>query len=186
MIRTFIAIKIPDDIKGRIAQFQKRAAAEERSIRWVNVNNIHITLKFIGEIPESLVKKIVINIFEKPSLTNALEIGLKGTGVFPDVRRPRIVWVGITSGSEQLTKLVFELESKLLDLNIPKDSRKFKPHVTIGRLKQNQKLKDPEIFDDSGAFDAGQFMAKNIVLMKSDLKPSGAEYTVIAQQTLNN
>lgn len=186
MIRTFIAIEIPDEIKGKIARFQKQVAADEKSIRWVNVKNIHITLKFIGEIPESLVEKIVISIFEKPPQINTFEIGLKGTGAFPNLRRPRVVWVGITSGNEQLTKLVTYLEAQLTILGIPKENRKFKSHVTIGRIKNNQKLKNPEIFDNPDALDAGEFQAQKIVLMKSELKPSGAEYSVLAEQSLNN
>ena len=142
MIRTFIAIEIPDEIKGMIARFQKQVAADEKSIRWVNVRNIHITLRFIGKIPESLVEKIVISIFEKPPQIDTFAIGLKGTGAFPNLRRPRVVWVGITSGNEQLTKLVTYLEAQLTNLGIPKENRKFKSHVTIGRIKNNQKLKE--------------------------------------------
>ena len=186
MIRTFIAIEIPDEIKGMIARFQKQVAADEKSIRWVNVRNIHITLRFIGEIPESLVEKIVISIFEKPPQIDTFAIGLKGTGAFPNLRRPRVVWVGITSGNEQLTKLVTYLEAQLTNLGIPKENRKFKSHVTIGRIKNNQKLINSGIFDDPDLLNAGEFQAQKIVLMKSELKPSGAVYSVLAEQSLNN
>lgn len=161
-------------------------AEKEKSIRWVNVGNIHITLKFIGEIPESLAKNIVINIFEKPAKIKTFEIGLKGTGVFPNLRRPRVVWVGITSGKEQLIKLVTDLESQLSELGISKENRKYKPHITIGRIKHNQKLNDPKMFDNQEALDAGKFPAQKIVLMKSELKPAGAEYSVLAEQLLRN
>ena len=131
-------------------------------------------------------EKIVISIFEKPPQIDTFAIGLKGTGAFPNLRRPRVVWVGITSGNEQLTKLVTYLEAQLTNLGIPKENRKFKSHVTIGRIKNNQKLLSSGIFDDPDARDAGEFQAQKIVLMKSELKPSGAVYSVLAEQSLNN
>ncbi|KPK91426.1 hypothetical protein AMJ80_07330 [bacterium SM23_31] len=184
MIRTFIAIDIPSNIKEEIVHFQEETAGAGLPVRWIKSQNIHLTLKFIGEIPESLVNQVIKDIFEGPSLGKKFKITIGGTGVFPNIRRPRIFWVGITSGQDETGKLANCLEERLVHLNISKEKRPFSPHLTIGRFRESYRIKNLENFISSEILHAGSFAVDGVKLMKSVLKPSGAEYSELAVHSL--
>lgn len=185
MIRTFIAIEIPSDIKEEIARFQEETASAGFQVRWVKSQNIHVTLKFIGEIPETLVHQVIKDVFEEPSLGEKFQITIGGTGVFPNIRKPRILWVGITSGENEITQLTNRLEERLALLNIPKEKRPFHPHLTLGRFKKSHRINNLGNFISSDILCAGSFTVNAVKLMKSVLKPSGAEYSDLAVNSLS-
>lgn len=186
MIRTFIAVEIPQEIKEIIADFQKSLAEERFPIRWVKPDNIHLTLKFIGEIPESVIAEIEQNIFHAPPICEPFEITISGTGVFPYMRKPRVFWLGITNGTEELVGLAQLVEEKLVPFNIKKEKRKFRSHLTIGRFKKAARVTGLGRFLSPDILYAGTFKVREIILMKSVLKPSGAEYSRIAVHSLSN
>jgi len=184
MIRTFIAIKIPENIRKLIDDFQKSLRCEHFPVRWIAIENMHLTLKFIGEIPSDTVDAIKNELFEAPPIWKPFEITISGTGVFPNIRKVRIFWIGITNGSEELIKLVNLIESHLTKFNIKKEKRPFKPHLTIGRCKIPRHLKGLEQFVSRDIFYAGSFVVNEIIFMKSVLRPTGAEYTPLAVHSL--
>ena len=180
MIRTFIAIDIPEDIRSRIADFQNTMIRSNLAVRWVKPENIHLTLKFIGEIPEQLVGEIKSGLFDAPSLREPFDVTLSGTGVFPNIRRPRIFWAGITSGAEELSRLSKEIQEKLVRFGVEKDARAFKPHLTIGRIKPGKPVEGLEHYVGAGLLQPGAFRVKEIAFMKSVLHRTGAEYSSLA------
>lgn len=183
MIRTFIAVNLPQNIKDALYKLQQDLSADKLPIRWVKTESIHITLKFIGEIHEEIVKKISDDLFTIPPICEPFTITISGTGVFPNAKRPRILWVGITEGDEILAELAKSFEEALLPLKIPKEGRPFRPHITIGRFTLQRPLKNTNILSPN-IFPPQTFTTDKISFMKSTLKPSGAEYSTIAENLL--
>lgn len=184
MIRTFIAIEIPDTIRKIIANFQRSLAEEPFPIRWVKPENIHLTLKFIGEVPPETVQTIREKVFDAPPLTKPFEVTVSGTGVFPNIRKPRVFWIGITRGAEELIHLAGRIEQELEPLKLRKEKRSYKPHLTLGRFTKTRRIKGLEQFLSPDILYAGTFRVNSLVLMKSVLSPEGAEYTPLAEHAL--
>ncbi len=184
MIRTFISISIPENIRQAIAGYQESMSGMINSIRWTKPENIHITLKFIGEIREELVDRIIKNVMDQPPYLGSFDLEISGAGVFPNIKRPRIYWIGITSGQKQLSRLASDLEDRLEPLGIAREKRPFKPHITIGRAKKGSPVSGLKENIESEVLSPLSFHVDRIHLMKSVLKPSGAEYSSLAYHSL--
>jgi len=184
-MRTFIAIDLDESIKDCISELLKKIDKGSKSIRWIKRQAMHITLKFLGEIPDRKIpniESILKNISEK---YKAFPLCLIGTDSFPPGRKnPRVLWVGIEK-NETLKKLQSHLEAKLEEINFPRESRIFHPHLTLGRVKASHNL-EPTLFELEKHRDTsfGEMKVKKITLFKSTLKPSGAEYSVIFESKL--
>lgn len=189
-MRAFIAIKLPSEIKEEIHKFQKslKVACGERSrtngVRWVAPENIHLTLKFLGEINESQVESITSAI--NSSIKGIKSFNTKGTfsislsefGAFPDFRRPRVLWLGVKEGKEELIQLMINLENSLCKLGIEQEKREPVPHITIGRANQPIRVQSPELRLES------IFLADAVYLIKSVLTPQGPIYTDLSANLL--
>ncbi|MFC1563876.1 RNA 2',3'-cyclic phosphodiesterase [candidate division KSB1 bacterium] len=180
MIRTFIAVKIPSVIQQVISDFQKSVSEEIPGIRWIKPENIHITLKFIGEIKEELVDRIIRDVMNVPQGEKKFDLSISGTGVFPNLKRPRIFWIGINRGSKKLSKLASCIEDRLIPMGIQKEKRSFKPHITIGRFKNIPHISGLSEFVSPEVFGECEFPVSEFHLMKSTLMPTGAEYESLA------
>ena len=183
--RTFIAFELPENIVACLKRLQNALKQHELNIRWVNPKNIHLTLKFLGDIPvreyleiESAIK-LTSQAFEPPVLS------VTGMGVFPTIKNARVLWTGIGGETETLIKLQQNLEMQLSYLGIQKENRPFKAHLTLGRLKKRvvpaQLLKAIKACCE---FKPLNFSAKHVVLYQSDLKPDGAVYTPLFRASL--
>jgi len=182
LLRAFIAIKIPHEIHQAIEQVTAplRDALPSSLVRWIPTKNIHLTLKFLGDISLANVEILTQMLNTEVNQHPAFEIKFEGLGTFPSPKRPRILWIGIQF-PEELTALQHGIEAAAAKLGYPVDNRPFSPHLTIGRVKQNvgssgmekirQSLKDTNI----GTLGSTQITA--VTLFKSDLKPTGAVYT---------
>ena len=184
-IRTFIAIELPEKIVSSISKVQEGIKAYGFKFRWVRPENIHLTLKFLGNIKEADTEKVGRAIFESVKEYTPISLTAKGIGVFPGIKRPRVVWVGITSQLDSLMGLQKTLEEKLGAIGFPRDNRPFKGHLTLGRVKNKI---DPKRFGDAlkelGGFESETFVADRIILYKSELKPTGAVYTKLMDASL--
>ena len=176
-MRTFIAIDIPENIKDSIELYVSPLKGERAKITWVKSGNVHITLKFLGEIPEEKVPEIYKCLEKCVKGLKPFEVEITGAGGFPDMRRPRIIWVGLKKGTDELKKLANSIDDELSNLDFEKEKRGFKPHLTIGRVKY---INDISGFIDKMSrlkFEGGTFTADEIFIIKSELKPTGAVYT---------
>jgi 2'-5' RNA ligase len=176
-IRVFFAIELPESIKLFLRKISTEFKQCGGDVKWVNPGGIHLTIKFLGEIRSDLLPQIeqeVRPIFASQKVSSHT---LANLGVFPDLRRPRVVWVGCTDDSRALSPLALKLEDSLERLGFPKEKRTFRPHLTLGRIRSNKdisRLVDGirERVDIAGP----SFTADKAVLFQSVLKPSGAEY----------
>ncbi|MFC1726821.1 RNA 2',3'-cyclic phosphodiesterase, partial [candidate division KSB1 bacterium] len=180
MIRTFIAIKIPGSVKSDINNWQDKLRGIVSGIKWVKSDNIHITLKFLGNIEEKMVLQLKEAIERSVENVSPFEIEVKGEGCFPNVNRPRVVWVGVDKGKDIISETVLKIENECSKLGFDRENRPYRPHLTVGRVKKIIKsTEDLRRFFYDNPFRSEIFNANEIILMKSDLKPEGPVYTPI-------
>lgn len=177
-IRTFIAIELPENIISSILKVQDGIRSYGLKASWVRRENIHLTLKFLGDINTSDIENIGKEIVEAAKEYPPLNLTAKGMGVFPSIKRPRVIWIGITGQIHRLMVLQKTLDKRLETIGFPRENRPFKGHLTIGRIKRkidSQRLMTA--FREFGEFESETFTANKLVFFKSELNPSGAIYT---------
>jgi RNA 2',3'-cyclic 3'-phosphodiesterase len=178
MIRAFIAIKIdPDDEFIRAYQVLKNQLANEK-INWVDINNLHLTLKFLGDVSyESLIK--IKDSLKKIKSVSAFSFRIEGIHLFKDVHNPRIIYSKINAGHE-LNDLTDEVDNHLHNLNFSPNEKKINPHLTLGRIKMlKEKDKLETILHDLRKIYFQQIECQEFILYESILKPTGPVYKVI-------
>ena len=181
-LRAFIAVEIPTRIHKEIESqtASLREMLNTSLVRWVPTSNIHITLKFLGDIAPANVDMLAQTLSAEAMQHPVFEIQFRGLGVFPNPKRPRVLWVGIQAPAE-LETLQSRLETTTAKLGYPVEKRPFSPHLTIGRVKQHvspagiQRIRTALDGTKVGALGAATVTA--VHLFKSELKPTGAVYT---------
>ncbi len=184
MIRAFVAIKIDSNTIDNIAAASARLEHHLKGVRWITQDNIHLTIKFLGDIDELMI----------PPISQALEgalcpfprftINAKGLGVFPGLKRPRILWVGLEAAN--LAQLAAAVESALEPLGFVPEQREFKPHLTIGRWRgfHGSSVQLAEEIARWHDYHFGQSAVTEAILFRSVLKAHGAEYHPLKVVTL--
>ena len=176
-IRAFIAIKLPDEIVAAIRKVQDQIKSSGVKIRWVRPENIHLTLKFLGDINERDIDQIHTAMIDAVKGYSPISLSGKGVGVFPNLRRPKVMWVGLGGESGRLIQLQETLDSQLKKIGFSKEKRAFKGHLTMGRVKGRIDTKKlTATLQEMSEFESEPFSAGEIVLFQSDLRPSGAVY----------
>ena len=177
MIRAFIAVDLDDPVIEKICNVIEILNSRLTEIRWLRKENLHLTLKFLGNIAESQVEPITAALRHPLGLFSPCTISAKGLGVFPDFRRPKILWVGLTG--DQLVQLAAEIESALMPIGFTPENRAFTPHLTIGRWREGSRPAKNlrQEIDSLNDFEFGACAVRQIVLFQSVLKPEGASYS---------
>jgi len=181
MLRAFLAIDPPEEILQAIGRIQGRLQRIIRGeVRWVRPEAIHLTLKFFGDVPESAVKAIAGVVGKAAAGVAPFSLEIGGAGVFPDQRRPRVLWLGMNGDVPRLLSFQQELEVGLGAIGFPAEERPFRPHLTLARIKSSRGLAGLERALEKGAeYGAGEFTASGIGLLRSELTPRGAIYTTL-------
>ena len=178
MIRTFVAIEISDKTRNDIKTIIARLREVKAHVKWVLPANLHITLKFLGNVKDDEIAKISEFIRESSSGLKPFNLHVGGLGAFPDLKRPKVIFVNIKDEYNNLYTLHNRLEEKLTCLGIKKELRKYKPHITIGRVSSCQQI---DILADAIEMhkndSLGNEQIKSVALMMSELLPKGPEYT---------
>ncbi len=178
-IRTFIAIDVPTSQKEQIARLQGQLRGLGGRISWTRPEGIHLTLKFLGDVEERQLPLVAEAVVRAARHTGPLEIGITGTGAFPNLRHPRVLWVGVAEPTGRLKELAHAIAQELRPLGFPPEDREFSPHLTLGRVKDPRGLEQVVRALQEANFSGGTFVAREVRVMKSDLKPTGAEYTAL-------
>jgi 2'-5' RNA ligase len=184
-LRTFIAIELPGEILRLMGQVQAqlKAGAPPGSVRWVHAEGIHFTLKFLGPVPASQVDAITAAMAAAALHIPSFTLTIGGAGCFPNLKRPRVVWIGISEPTGKLNSLQRAVESTISPLGYPLEERGFQPHLTLGRAARDALPNDlkrlGELVAAANVGTLGQVSVSEIALIKSDLKPTGAEYTML-------
>jgi RNA 2',3'-cyclic 3'-phosphodiesterase len=176
-IRTFICIEIPESIKSRIGKLQDSLREIEAQISWTRPSNIHLTLKFLGGLTALRLERVKTAVEQASKGIHSFEIEVSGTGCFPSPRSPRVLWVGVSVIPKELQDLYSRIEDGLSREGFEPEKRKFSPHLTIGRIRTPHNASQvAETLINSG-FAAERFRANEVIVMRSDLKPTGSIYT---------
>ena len=154
---------------------------------WVAPANLHLTLKFLGAVPEDRIDAVAGALGEAIRDAHPFQARMRGLGAFPSAGRPRVVWAGVTEGVSEMTALAQRVDAALAALGFPRDERPFSPHVTLGRVRQPGR--NPALTDalaGEAAREFGQMHVPSASLMQSQLGPRGARYTELAAVRLGH
>jgi 2'-5' RNA ligase len=185
-IRAFLAIEPPGNILQEMSRLQEKLKREINGrISWTRPQSQHLTLKFFGDISTEDVKNICSAVQNWIISQSPLNLKVEKMGVFPDARRPRVLWCGVTGDIEKLSGLQKQLDSDFAALGFPAEDRPFQAHLTLARIKDSRGVTGmSEALTKYSAFTAGEFICRELILFQSNLSPQGAAYTKLAEFAL--
>ena len=180
-VRAFLAFEIEDEsIKKNIIDIQTRATETGADLKLVEPENVHMTVRFLGDITLNTAEKVFVEMQKvqfKP-----FPIQLAGLGVFPGLNNPRVLWAGITQGAEQLQNVASQIEPKLQGLGFPPERNPFSPHLTVARVRSaRNKLQLADLVMKNADYDFGSIEARCLRLKRSELTPRGPIYSTLKE-----
>jgi len=180
-VRSFLAFDLENEaVRKRLAAVQSPLVQTGADLKLVEPQNIHMTIRFLGDITLAMVEK-VFEEMQKVQFT-PFDVRISGLGVFPDLRYPRVVWAGITEGADQLKNIFSQLEPRLRGLGFAPDSKGFSPHLTIARVKSGKnKAQLVDFVTENASYDFGTVKAECLRLKRSDLTPRGPIYSTLKE-----
>ena len=184
-MRLFIAINLPDAEKPRLSRALQDLAANDLPARWVAPDSLHITVKFLGEVPEARLPAVVAALQDGADGVAAFDVALGGFGAFPSLSRPGILWVGVQAGPE-LAELQGRIERAFIPLGFEAEAREFHPHITVARVRKDGRIADRHVMDRiKASFDyKTRFRANSVDLMHSRPGQGGVRYEVLEKTGL--
>ncbi len=185
-IRTFIAIDLPEEIKAQIRGVVEELKEIGARVVWTRLENLHLTLKFLGNTSVGQLDKIKSLLEEVGQESGPITLSFKGLGGFPNEKKPRIVWMGVDHGSEELKQLFYLAEQSLISLDFKQEKNPFLPHLTLGRIKlpQTNKQLEKKLSEDKER-EFGSVAVSDFKLLESTLTSEGPVYKVLHQISLN-
>jgi 2'-5' RNA ligase len=187
-MRTFIAIPLPSEIITFLAELQDQLKISGADVKWVEPENIHLTLKFLGERDDKKIKQIIDILEETVKDKKQFLARISSLGAFPKITSPRVIWAGIDLGDEETKLISGELQEKIAGIGIPKEERDFSSHITIARTKSSKNLeklvKELNACADKFGREKPEFLVSQIILYKSTLTPKGPIYQVLKEANL--
>ena len=184
-IRSFIAIELSEEVREGLTRLRKELERDEHKfVKWVDPGGIHLTLKFLGNIPSKRVTEITEAIKEAAQGISPFNLEISGLGAFPSIRQARVLWVGIGGEVDKLSRLQKNIDSALAALGFAKEERPFVPHLTLARIREGASPPERRSFGElvgSTTFeDKYHVEVEAIRLMRSQLTPAGAIYTCLS------
>jgi RNA 2',3'-cyclic 3'-phosphodiesterase len=189
LIRSFIAVELPEGLKKELAELIAQLKKNSPPVvRWVDPNSIHITLKFLGEIPEDSIDELALAIEESVQSVSPFKLEVSEVGAFPDLDRVQVIWVGVKGSLDKIISLQKRIESNTEQLGFPREKRDFSPHLTLGRVRneasQNERQRLGKLLSETTFTGLHNVEVNAINLMKSQLTSNGAIYTCIGSVKL--
>ena len=197
-IRAFIAVDLSEELRRELdnitQRLQERCAAlggekARKAVRWVPAANSHLTLKFLGEVSTGNLQSLARMLKSEARLHAPFEVQINGLGGFPNLRRPRVIWVG-SETSPALISLQHAIEAETRALGYPSEERAFSPHLTLGRISQGASPQDATVVAQALASEnigsLGSICVDRVYLFRSELRPAGAIYSALQTFPLGN
>lgn len=184
-IRSFIAIELPGNVSSGLSQLRSELERREHPfVKWVNAEGIHLTLKFLGNIPFKQVDEIAEAMKETSRIISPFHLEVSGLGAFPNLKQPRVVWVGIKGETNKLLNLQQGIDAELAQFGFTKEARPFVPHLTLARIREGATPAERRDFGEilvSTSFESSYpINVESVSLMRSQLMPGGAIYTCLS------
>ena len=182
IFRTFVAIEPPAGLREALAGVPATASLPAAaSVRWTRPENLHLTLRFLGDTPEEQLAPLSRALDGIAAGAPSFELELGGAGAYPEVRAARVLWVGLVDADRKLRRLRNEVEAAVRGLGWKREGRPFQPHLTLARLRPPVRLPAGGWIE---TVPRCRFAAKEVALIRSTLKPAGAEYDVLHRASL--
>lgn len=178
-IRTFIAIETPTDLKEEMEKVQSLLKQSNADVRWEQKEKFHATIKFLGDVQENILPKVLSVIEATVQEHPPFQLTYEGLGCFPNKKNPRVVWIGSRNDDGTLDKLKTALDTSLKPFGFEPEKRNFHPHITLGRVKSTNRIKDLISMMEKVTFEPQSITVQHITVMKSILKPQGSEYSIL-------
>lgn len=180
--RVFCAVELPGEVRARLEDHVRRLRQEvpDAAASWTRVENIHLTLKFFGDVEVKRIEKISAAAERAVKQFSTFRIDVGETGVFPKPSRPQVLWIGVSDPSGQLSALQERFENECAAEGFEKENRAYRPHLTIARLRKPEgarRLADTHL---QMKFETTQINLKELVVFRSELSPKGSRYTPIS------
>ncbi len=188
MIRTFIAVELSDEVRKRAGHLVERLSQTSVKVKWVAPENMHLTLKFLGDVPEGKSAAVCEATTEAVREIPAFDATCVGAGAFPTTKRPRTIWLGMGRGAEELGKLQMAIEKALKRIGFPPEGRRYTPHLTVGRVRGGGKELSAlgDLLCQHGDFLGGDSRIDQATIFASELTPTGPVYTVLGRAHLRS
>jgi len=184
-VRSFVAVLLPDRVRAGLAAVGAELRGQTRGLAWVRADNLHLTLRFLGEIEPMRLEQVREAVAAAAAAVVPFTVSLGGLGGFPSGRAPRVLWASVAAGGEGLEVLYDALEAGLVARGIPGESRAFHPHVTLARARDSRGAGGlGSVLGAGPAF--GEVRVGALHLMRSELDPRGSRYSILAEAPLGD
>jgi 2'-5' RNA ligase len=184
-IRTFIGVDVGKAIRDRLIALQGTLGQAGTDVKWVEQANLHVTLLFLGEVEDRQVANICSVVAETTAKHGSFQMSIEGAGCFPTPRRPRILWAGVGTGADALVALHDDLEKPLTKLGYRREERRYKPHVTLGRVRSAAPADGlAKALAQQTSWKGGETLVRELHVMSSELTPRGPNYTILSRASL--
>ncbi len=185
-LRTFVAVELSKELRARCVALQETLARAGADVKWVEPENIHVTLLFLGEVEDRTVADVCRAVALVAGRHEGFPLAVETVGCFPNPRRPRVVWAGVGAGSAELVGLHDALETPLLDLGCyRREERQYTPHITLGRVRGEQQTdRLAAALAKKADWQAGTVDVKELLVLSSELRREGPTYTVLGRGKL--
>ncbi len=180
-LRTFVAVEITQPIRRRAGELIAALAGASADVKWVEPHNLHLTLKFLGDVPQQEIARVCQATARGAAEVESFELDVRGAGAFPQAARPRTVWLGAGEGAEQMVVLHDRVETALAKLGYREEHRRFQPHLTIGRVRGAGSgiAELGRLLQQQADFAAGRMTVSKVTLFASTLTPDGPIYELL-------
>ncbi len=184
--RTFIAVEIPTEVVTQVERLIGRLGQSSANVKWVEQGNLHLTLKFLGDVEVISIPEVCKAVSTAVANLPAFEVELAGVGAFPNVEKPRTVWLGVEKGRDELVELHDGIDGALADLGFRSEGRRFTPHLTLGRVRQRSDGSSDliELIAQHDSFVAGKMTVDEIAVVSSKMGRDGPVYTMLGHVEL--
>jgi RNA 2',3'-cyclic 3'-phosphodiesterase len=187
MTRTFVAVEIDPAIRARAVELIGVLRAAEADVKWVEAENLHVTLQFLGEVTDDQIAAVCKAVEQGAAETRAFDLEIGGAGAFPNSNRPRTLWIGAKAGAEQMAELHENVALALSELGYQDEERRFQTHLTIGRTRSGKNVAHlGRLIKEHADFPAGPMRVEKATVFSSTLDRGGAQYRVLGTARLGS
>ncbi len=180
-VRSFIALELSEEVKKQLSELLEKLQRTNAAVKWVEPENLHLTLKFLGEVPQEKIEQVKSALSEIALSVSPFSFTVRGVGGFPSLSRPRVLWIGVEETPE-LMRLQKTVEQEMEKLGFPPEERPYHPHITIGRVKSMTGMeKVRAILTEKAKLVFGVVLVNHLILFRSDLSKEGPTYTPLAK-----
>ena len=183
----FCAVELPELVRTRIEKHieRVRAAIPEAQPSWTRVNNIHLTLKFFGNVEPTRIDSITDALSRAVESVLPFKVSIGDAGAFPNNRQPRVLWIGVNDSSGQLKQLHESIDNECAGKGFEKEARVYRPHLTIARIRKSEGARALAEANQKFGFEATEMPVGEVLLFRSELSSKGSKYTVVSRHELS-